>query len=67
MREEIEALRSMLKDVKAKADRYEAVLTTIATGPLMPSPDGRACEEAEEFEERVQKMAKEALEWTETP
>ena len=62
MHEEVEALRAMLKDMKAKADRYEAALTSIAAGPLSPAVDGCAKEDAEEFETRVQGLAKAALE-----
>lgn len=61
MQEEVEALREMLKETKAKADRYEVALTAIAAGPLSPAPDGCHREEAEEFERRAQALAKAAL------
>jgi hypothetical protein len=61
MQEEVEALRSMVKDLKAKVDRYEAALVEIAAGPLSPAPDGCLAEKAEDFETRAQAVAKTAL------
>ena len=56
MQEEVEALRAVLKDMKAKVVAYETALRSIASGPL----DG-ATESKDAFADRAQALARGVL------
>ena len=54
--EEVEALRAMLKEMKAKVERYEAALVEIAKGPMDVDDDLEP-----DFSLRAQNLAKVVL------